>query len=77
MKQLSIRQSASGKNNEKDEEMTKIRKEPRRIYWQFDNSNQSVSIYNRAGKNPGFFKKTQPTWVFLGFLGFFGFFSDL
>jgi hypothetical protein len=32
---------------------------------------------NRVGKNPGFFKKTQPSgffWVFLGFLGFFGFF---
>ncbi len=34
----------------------------------------------RVGKNPGFFKKTQPSgffwvfWVFLGFLGFFGFF---
>jgi hypothetical protein len=31
----------------------------------------------RVGKNPGFFKKTQPSgffWVFLGFFGFFGFF---
>jgi hypothetical protein len=35
------------------------------------------SICCRVGKNPGFFKKTQPSgffWVFLGFLGFFGFF---
>jgi hypothetical protein len=31
----------------------------------------------RVGKNPGFFKKTQPSgffWVFLVFFGFFGFF---
>jgi hypothetical protein len=34
-------------------------------------------ILIRVGKNPGFFKKTQPSgffWVFLGFFGFFGFF---
>jgi hypothetical protein len=33
--------------------------------------------YARVGKNPGFFKKTQPSgffWVFWVFLGFFGFF---
>jgi hypothetical protein len=36
---------------------------------------------NRVGKNPGFFKKTQPSgffgffWFFLGFLGFLGFFE--
>jgi hypothetical protein len=36
-----------------------------------------LAILFRVGKNPGFFKKTQPSgffWVFLGFLGFFGFF---
>ncbi len=34
-------------------------------------------VTGRVGKNPGFFKKTQPSgffWVFLGFFGFFGFF---
>jgi hypothetical protein len=34
-------------------------------------------VESRVGKNPGFFKKTQPSvffWFFLGFLGFFGFF---
>jgi len=25
----------------------------------------------RVGKNPGFFEKTQPKWVFSGFIGFF------
>jgi hypothetical protein len=32
------------------------------------------SLLSRVGKNPGFFKKTQPSgffWVFLGFFGFF------
>jgi hypothetical protein len=37
-------------------------------------------LSSRVGKNPGFFKKTQPSgffwvfWVFWGFFGFFGFF---
>jgi hypothetical protein len=38
---------------------------------------EKPSLYARVGKNPGFFKKTQPSgffWVFLGFFGFFGFF---
>ena len=38
---------------------------------------QYIGTGIRVGKNPGFFKKTQPSgffWVFLGFLGFFGFF---
>jgi hypothetical protein len=29
----------------------------------------------RVGKNPGFFKKTQPRGFFCFFLGFFGFFG--
>ncbi len=37
---------------------------------------ESVSTSGRVGKNPGFFKKNQPSgffWVFLGFWGFWGF----
>jgi hypothetical protein len=38
---------------------------------------ESGTDSSRVGKNPGFFKKTQPSgffWVFLVFFGFFGFF---
>jgi hypothetical protein len=43
--------------------------------------NQQINpaFQNRVGKNPVFFKKTQPSgffWVFLGFMGFFGFFAQ-
>ncbi len=41
------------------------------IYWRFFGNS------HRVGKNPGFFKKTQPSgffWFFLGFLGSLGFF---
>ncbi len=31
-------------------------------------------VWSRVGKNPGFFKKTQPSGFFLGFLGFLGVF---
>jgi hypothetical protein len=31
-------------------------------------------LSGRVGKNPGFFKKTQPGWVFWVLLGFFGFY---
>ena len=40
-------------------------------------ANGPVAASSRVGKNPGFFKKTQPSgffWVFLVFFGFFGFF---
>jgi hypothetical protein len=30
-----------------------------------------LTVRRRVGKNPGFFKKTQPGWVFLGFIGFY------
>jgi hypothetical protein len=41
------------------------------------NSTWQLALETRVGKNPGFFKKTQPSgffWFFLGFFGFFGFF---